>query len=328
MSFGNYAIFVASTDNYLPYVNALLNSIQKRELHRHCNLTVYLLYHDMPVEYPEAAKTAFSFRLIPVNVERADVPHPEGTKRIEFVKRARFWLVMKYAPKYDAVCLLDADMFIVSPEFAKLFDLVDGTQLCIACNERFKWNIGHDYVLDGKPILDPPQKLVQMHCSVPIIFVYKHWEDVFKSYTEICFGGRQWKNGEQKGIGDIYSWNISVVRCGKQDRIVVFPMSVMTQVHHTVIKPWTFLQVDHDYWYTYAGDRVYSVHGRVARPGYVRGYLERFDRDAGENEKPFRSKIEASLRRIQTEWYDLNFNGRLPLEAFVDTTLYAEMKGA
>ena len=64
--------------------------------------------------------------------------HNRADKNL-FVKQARFKYVKEHGTKYDAICLLDADMFIVSRNFPKLFKLIEGTSYLIGCNERFKW---------------------------------------------------------------------------------------------------------------------------------------------------------------------------------------------
>ena len=101
----DYAIFVAMTPNYCMYVNALLNSIQKQQLHIWCNLTVYLFHHDMDElpNYPTRAANAFEFDVVPVQIDRADVKHPAPTKRIEFIKRARYAKMAELAAKHDVV---------------------------------------------------------------------------------------------------------------------------------------------------------------------------------------------------------------------------------
>jgi hypothetical protein len=299
------------------YVNALLNSIEKRRLFRGCNLTVYLMHHDFPMEYFEEAQKAFSFRLLPIEIKRNDIDHPPATKRIEFVKRARFHYMPLYSKGYDAVCLLDGDMYMVSEEFMKLFDMVAHTDYLIGCNERFKWSIGDNYQFEGKPIFATPQKLYQMHCSVPIIFDMERWGHVFECYNRIAFHGTQEKNGNTTGIGDIYCWNISVQNCGKQSDVVVFPIETMCQVHRTNMKDWTYMQEEGGYWFTFAGDRVYSIQGRIAQPNFVDGSIEWYREDAKNggravNEKQV-DKIRKGLQAIQREWWDLNFNQKVNL---------------
>jgi hypothetical protein len=317
----NYAIFVACTPNFKKYLNALLNSIEKQELYKDCCLTVYVLHHEMDDRtYLRAIAETFSYTVIPVEVKREEVDHPPDTKRIEFIKRARFKYVLEYGSNYDVICLLDADMFFVNPDFMKLFDLVNGTDQLIGCNEKFKWTIGSNYVYDKAPIFFPPQKLYRMHCSVPIIFNLNHWKDVFEYYLKIAFYGREFKKEKWQGIGDIMSWNMSVYKCGKQDNIIVFPMEVMCQVHQTYIHPDRYINVENGYWYTEAGDRIYSIQGRWnANLDFLEdkmrwckeNFFDKIGRNDYDNLAP---KIQKGLIAIQQEWFDLNYCSTLKLE--------------
>ena len=322
------AIFIALTPNYIPYVNALLNSIEKRRIYDGVELDVYLLYHDFDdMKFIKEAEKAFSFNLIPIDVKRSEIQHPEETKRIEFIKRARFSYILELSMKYDVTCMLDADMLIVSEQLKNLFALVCGTDKMIGCNERYKWVIGDNFEYNGKPIFNTPTKLYHMHCSVPIIFDMKKWSDVFQYYTDICFKGRQQKGNNIVGIGDIYCWNISMIVNDRQNDIIVFPMETMTQVHQTNLKPSTFLISEKDYWHTNQGDRVYSIHGRIAEQNWYLGHLQRYRQDlekegAVDMIKRYESKVDAGLRALQQEWYDLNFNGKLPIGKVCDIMPY------
>lgn len=324
-------MFVAATGNYLMYLNALINSLIKRKIYQDCDFTLYLLHHEFPGDYvADLQNMNPPFPIIPIEIKREDFAGLPEIKRIEFVKRARFKYFMDAAVDYDVVCLMDADMFLVSDEFRNLFDLVNGTDLLIGCNERFKWVIDQYFTSEGERIFPEPVKLYKMHCSVPIIFDMKKWSHVFKYYLDICFNGWQIKPGEVRaGIGDIYAWNISIYKNAMQDKVVLFPMETMTQVHQTNIAPSTYMIDDKGYWYTGAGDPVYSIHGRVATEEFRSGHIERFISDqtkAGckENIIKFQGKIDAGLAAIQREWYDLNFNHLFKLGNYIPVEKYWE----
>ena len=317
----NYAIFVGCTPNFKKYLNALLNSIEKQGLYNDCCLTVYVLhYNGFNESYLKAITESFSYIVIPIEVKREDVHHPPETKNNEFIKRARFKYLLEYGSEYDVVCLLDADMFMVSPDFMRLFDLVNGTDQLIGCNEKFKWEIGSNYTYEGDPIFNPPQKLYRMHCSVPIIFNLNHWKEVFEYYLKVAFFGRQFKKEQWVEIGDITSWNISVYKCNKQDNIIVFPMEVMCQVHQTYIHPDRYIHVENGYWFTEAGDRVYCIQGRWnSNLDFIEDKMnwckENFFDKLGRNDfDKLAPKIQKGLEKIQQTWYDLNFKSKLVLD--------------
>ena len=322
-----FALFVAATGpdigrNYIPDVNSQLNSLQKQGI---TDLDVYLLNYGFPPDwnYCEKAVEAFDFNVIPITMSRDDVPHPKQTNPIEFTKRARYFYLMEYAKNYDAVCLMDADMFVVSPAFRGLFDLVAGTSLMVGANERFKWDVGATsyFYSDGCPIFPDPRKLHMMICNVPCLFDMNKWADVFETYKQICFDGFQFRRTEKVGIGDLYAHNIAINVHNREQDIYAFPMSTFAQVHNVWRKPWTHIINDGGNWRTFAGDRIMVVHDtkKIATdrfvPGNMAKYLEEFegwkDRDA------FEGKIRTGLRALQKEWYNLNLQQSLHLDDFM-----------
>lgn len=329
-----YAIFFAATGpvvgrNYLSDANSLLNSIQKQRLHEEINgsLDVYLIHYgfDPAWNYIAKAQNAFDFNLIPVDVDKCNLPCPDGTKAIEFIKRARYSVIVEKGVGYDAICLLDADMFFVSDEFVSMFELVTGTRKLIGANERFKWAVGPEiyFEKDGTPIFKAPDKMLSMICNVPSVFDMKEWVDVFEYYKKICFDGYQIKNGERIGIGDLFAHNIAIKKMGRESDIVMFPMEAMAQVHHVWRKPWTHLINDGGRWRSFSGDKVYLIHDtkRICQPSFVEGNIAayRAEFDGWKDRDAFEPKIRAGLQAIRNEWYDLNIgqNARLSIYDFL-----------
>lgn len=326
-----YAILVAATGllagrNYLPDVNSLLNSIQKHRLFARTDgmLDVYLLHYgfDPAWNYVKKAQAKFDFNLIGIELRPEMLPCPDGTKPIEIIKRARYFKLLDIGKQYDAICLLDADMFFVSPVFPSFFDLASGTRFMIAANERFKWSCGVNsyFESDGTSIFTAPTKLRSMICNVPIVFDLNRWVETIEYYCRICFSGYQYKGGERVGIGDLFAHNIAIQKTGRADDIIMLPMETMAQVHHVWRKPWTHLINDNGYWMTFSGDRVYMIHDtkRLSRPSFVadnmRDYRTEF---AGwtDTEKSAVG-IEKGLRAVQREWWELNFGQNTALNLY------------
>lgn len=330
-----YAIAFAATGpeagrNYLPDTNALLNSIQKRQLKHHIGaaaLDVYLFYHGFPKHwsYPERAQRAFDFNLKPVELRREDIPHPAGTNPIEFVKRARYFKLMEIAGDYDAVCLLDADMFCVAEEFGGLFEMVAGTRKMIAANERIKWYAGPgaalDYFVGEERIFPEPTRLHSMVCNVPCIVDMHEWRDVFDYYCEIAFDGHQIKDGHRVGIGDLFAHNTAIHVKGRAGDVIPFPMGCMAQVHHVWRSPWHYLINDGGRWRTWDGDRVYMIHDskKLADPKFLPGNMAEYNREweGWAQRGKFGREVEKGLRAAQREWWELNFASFLDLYQFL-----------
>jgi len=323
---GKYALFVAATPNYLSHINALLNSIYKRNLYKKCDLTVYFFHHDgFDIEYINNIQTAFPFQVIPVEITRGDFDLPTNTKRIEFIKRIRYKKMVEFGALYDVVCLLDADMFIVSDQFMALFDLIKGTDYLIGCNEKIKWDIGDNYFFEDtkKPIFETPQKLMQFICNVPSIFDMQKWRSVVECYCNIAKNGRQYKHGDKDfilGIGDLHTWSIAIQKMRMNDKVIMFPMETMAQVHYTNMRDWTFPIVENNYWRSQAGDRIYIIHGRIARKNFIEGCIDKFRQlhKGREEIEKVENKIRNGLKAIQKEFYDLNYNSIIKLSDYIE----------
>lgn len=328
-----FAIFVAATPNYIAYLNALLNSIDKRNLARHCDLSVYVFYTEgFNQDYLDSLKYTFDFKIYPMKMARSDFQELNpGMKEIEFVKRTRYKKMINLAIDYDVVCLLDCDMFIVSEQFIDLFKLIKGSKYCIGCNERFKWASGEYRFNDKELIIPHGGKMYQFICNTPAIMDMKVWKQVFEMYCKIASEGTQIKNNNVVGIGDIHSWNLAVLKLQKNNDLIVFPMETMAQVHQTYFRNRTYPIVENDYWYTFSGDRIYTIHGRVARPNFIEGVIcgPKGYRELHKGREDL-SKVEIEVRKglkaIQKEWYNLNYNHKINLDLYYRYDLKKEME--
>ena len=328
-----YAIFVASNINYLCYLNALLNSLDKQGIEN----TVYILSDNLPEQYLKDIVNRMSYEAIPVNIRYKDFDinkyndqHGRGTF---FIKRARFKYVSDFAPEYDAVCLLDADMFVVSRNFSNFFELVSGTNLLVGCNERFKWNFPNRYRFKGEPIFKDNIKDFKFHCSVPIFFDFKKWEEVFKTYNEMCFNSFEYneKNEIIKSTGDIFCWNIAVCKNQREDDVILFPMGTMTQVHHTHVLPCNHInRVSDSLWVNEENLEVFSIHGRVDKRGYkeqsLRAVTAQTQGCITDDTTLIRhlKKAERIIKEIRTEWVSLNKDYKVKLNDYIKYDLGIE----
>jgi hypothetical protein len=231
--------------------------------------------------------------------------------------------------------MLDADMFIVNRNFMNLFDLVNGTNKLIGCNERYKWVFDSKYTFNEKPIFEKNIKAYKFHCSVPIIFNLNEWKDVFDFYNQLAYNAFELDEigNIKKPIGDIYCWNISVYKNNRQNDVILFPMETMTQVHQTNSINWTRLIKDGDVWKTNAGDEVFSIHGRIGLPGWRKMHFNKVEKIIQEgnnsdnkflNEKKIINNTRRTLRAIEKEWYDLNTNHKVNIYDFVPANEYWE----
>lgn len=320
-----YAIFVNSNGGYIPFLNALLNSIDRYKL----DVDVHLLHYECPAKYLEEVQKSFNYNVILTEIKRDDFNIHEFNERNNnlFIKQSRFKYIREKGMEYDAICMLDADMFVTTSNFMNLFDLVSGTNKLIGCNERFKWVFDKKYMLNGKQIFDTPVKAHKFHCSVPIIFDLKKWTEVFDYYNQMAYNAFETDPAGKilKPVGDIYCWNISVYKNNRQNDVVLFPMAQMAQVHHTYAHPWTRLEkTGEGNWITYEGDEVFSIHGRVGNKGWYEGQMRGMEKLITEFQinKDFTNVVKSTLRNIIREWIDLNYNHKLNLGNYIPKEQY------
>jgi len=317
-----YAIFVCVTNNYLSYLNVLLNSI-----HKYClPVDVYIIYHELNIDYLRTIQYKFNFTIFPIKINKEQILQGkiQDVNNNLFIKQARFYY-LNYAYNYDSVALFDADMYITSDEIMNLFECVTGTPKLIGCNEKIKWIFDSKY-RKGKNkeiIFDEPIQSFKFHCSVPIIFDIHYWQDVIDYYISLAYKSCEVdkNNNSIKPIGDIFCWNMSVYKMKKEKNIVLFPMETMTQVHHHYFLPEKSLYKVNTQWYTEVGDLVYAIHGRIGSPGWYDGQM----RGAQKLECKYTGivlKAQKILKSIQKEWYDLNTNSAVNIYDFVPDNEY------
>lgn len=321
-------ILVATDSGYLPYFNALINSLAK-----HGNKAeVVVIHHGLAPQYIHDTSSRMPFRVIFVPVDRSvflldPATHADVDDNL-FFKQSRFRYIKEYGSRYEVSCILDADMFVVSPGFFGLFDLARSTRKLIGCNERFKWLFDERYQFNGKPILPSPVKAFKFHCSVPLILDINQWSEVFDTYNELAFNAYEVRPGTpRRRVGDMYCWNLAVYKHRRQGDVVVFPMETMTQVHSTAGLPWTrVIRHTDGIWTTQGGDEVYTIHGRIGKRDWIEGEVAAVQKKLAEFGigSPAAEKIwegaRSSYQAIRREWYALNFEQLVRLHDYVPMT--------
>lgn len=317
-----YGVFVSANRQYLPYLNALLNSLVKREVYRRQAFDLLVITDgSIPQEYQDACAAN-----LPYPVEFVQLPddyHPEWSSAWR-CKAGRYEMLRLRGCAFAACCLLDADLLAVSNQVFDFMRLVEETPYLIACNERIKWQIDSVYTLDGLPLLPEPTRLDKFHCNVPLYLDVKEWLGVLNDYQRIVFQGKELRE-QEKPVGDIYAWNIAVYREARQDDVVLMPMPGMTQVHrtgyrdrHCLLQP-----TPKGHWTTGDGDTVYCLHARPDRPGFrnieTKDEFEKFDISP--------RHFQQYARMVECEWLDVNFKYAIDLRKFVPEDLFWEAMG-
>lgn len=319
-------MLMSSNGGYIPYLNALLNSIEKYKLQDRSQFDVMVLTDDsMPQKYIDACKANLSFDVIfkHIDIEGAKLDPSWG--HAWHCKAGRYYHLFQEGKDYDACCLMDADLYIVNDEIVDYFDLVKGTKNLIGCNERIKWQISDIYQFDGEPMLEAPTKLQKFHCNVPLFMDVNKWEEVIKEYLKIIYRGIEYREGQQKIIGDLYSWNMAIYRKHREKDVMMIPMQSMTQVHRTGYRDKNCaLRRDGDgTWITGDGDIVYCLHGRPDRPSFRSLQAKNEYQKHGIDKATYKKY----LKLIEDEWKDVSFNYAVDIREFVPENAHWETMG-
>ena len=140
MEVSRYASITSCTDNYKPYLNAQLNSLDAAGVK---DLDYHLVALDIDPDYLERVEAAdFSFNVIIHRRSLVDYPFADQGKNLTS-KKSRYHLLQSRGWPYDAMLFLDVDMMIVK-DITPFLEMVAGTENIIGCNEKFKWNLIQD----------------------------------------------------------------------------------------------------------------------------------------------------------------------------------------
>lgn len=298
-------IFVCTDGGYMPATIALLRSVRER-----CpDATVVLIHWGVPAEQLDIARTMLGAQLEDVPVRRETFGNlAEGIGANLFIKQSRFRYIAERMGAFDVCCMLDADMFLTSDNFSRLFELVHGTRLLIGANEKFKWTFGPNHRGPDGPLFKEPIRALKFTSSVPLIFCPEAWRDVFELYNRLAYNAWEGK----KRMGDIFCWNAAVYACGRQNDVVALGMQRTVQVHQTWLRPGMTLWRDGRMWLTEHGDEVYSIHGRPWRPGWeaeqerlLKGICAELGMSADARAR-HEQLARAGYRAVKTEWERLH----------------------
>lgn len=231
---GEYAFIVAASANYEPAVRAMFNSLEALgNRHR----VIFLSYKfrgvpdvSFPVEFVEA---------------------PELGCQVRSTAIERFRLACEAAPDYDAICLLDADMFFLRPvdlffDVAAAGFIVTGSNgMVIDYHREFQERYGLDMGSESYVYM-------KLHTTAPI-FISRDNTDWF----EALYGARRVDSWD-----DFLYLNLLGAHMGKDRKMICLPPYAFTGIHHWQMKPATAIMEKGGIIMSGTEEEVYTVHGK------------------------------------------------------------------
>ena len=321
-----YASITSCTNNYLPYLNAQLNSFDSVG-HSHDVHVLAVNVDDRYKDYIErAGKIDWPFGLYFHEKKYEDYLKYGSLRQIaqkmrwdEMVvlsKFCRYDALLEF-DYYDAIVLLDVDMMVVH-NFEKFFELVKDTKYIIGCNERFKWWL-NGFILEGDEGRDYPHiPMDWMICNAPLFFSPQH-NIKFMECAVKTAGSLKDKNG--KYYSDIMTMNFALWMAGVTENVIALPAYAWTGVHltYTDITTRIYNRAGKK-WLSWCGEPVYIIHGRWDKEGCEAGWLsnqqKRYDelKLSEEVEKKLKGEVNTTINQIKDQFIFYNEKCKLRLE--------------
>jgi hypothetical protein len=316
-----YAALTSCSANYIQYLTALLNSLDRLDM---AGLDVHVVLIDMPAAHVRRLQqTRWSFRLVLQEKTYDDFPQYAGRRDIAtkarygvpetlISKKCRYERMAKLAD-YRAALFLDADMMVVN-DLRPFFELVEGTDLIVGCNEGFKWNMSR-FKLGGETL--PSMHMHWMICNAPLFFDPRRHRRLME---EIRHANENLVDGHDCSPGDLYCLNIALWRTGLTGRIVALPSHSWTGTHQGYLHWTSRIFQSHGRWVTRTGEPVYIIHGRWDRDGAENYHLNELEKRYDElgldddHRRRLRKQAGESVRQIKRQYHELIQNGKLPLK--------------
>ena len=208
------AYIVAASDNYRPGLIALLNSLRTYAPDAH----VMLLSFRLPDEFLQQVEARGGVTVI----------ESPGTHQVEATAIERFRIAYEVAPNYDAICLMDCDMFLTAScdvfmRAASRGMIVTGSNGMVinfnrAHQDKYGVDLGSDEYVYPK-----------VHCTAPIFVNHEHTDRFAELYNR----------RRVDSWDDFLFLNVLGILLRKDKWTITMPPYCFTGIHHFDVKPVT-----------------------------------------------------------------------------------------
>lgn len=254
-----YAFIVSANTRYVPELCALLNSLDYIN-NRH---DVHVIAFGLPESFVQQFNK-LSFRVIVHEHTPDDAVAAHGES--EILCRKRFWYAATLGQAYDAVCVLDADMFFVRA-VDHFFEIAAKTGLLIGAALEQKRVYGKEphQEVNGKQLLERPLWNPKDVCCAPLFADMRGmWGTLFAD---------SWTIFHECGFKapDMEAYNLLILDRKLSDRVLMICNSQLVGTNEKLLKPYMrVIEQGQDptpgcrLW-TESGDPIYIVHGQFVK---------------------------------------------------------------
>ncbi len=272
-----FAYFFSMCQKYIPEGTALLNSLHRVGNQQDVHISGYNL--------PESFISQFSKLSFPVIHHAISEPDArEFGGEGEILCRRRYFDAANVGQSYEAMCVLDADMWLVRP-VEQYFEIAAKTDFILGATLEQKRMYGeheHESLADGTPTLPGPVWNHKDICCAPIFVDMRKHCVIFKRSWMIFREGYR--------APDMAAINAMILAHSYSDKVLPLSNTVWVNSNEKALKPYIrFIRHDKDpepgfQLWTETGDPVYIVHGQyykqswrdqqlLNRIGCTNGYL-------------------------------------------------------
>jgi hypothetical protein len=247
-----YCYIVAATQTYLPELVVNLNSLDYVGNQNDVHLIGIELSEDFLSQLNK-----LSYSVIHHNITEEEWQKDRG--RSETVCRKRYYFAAEVGQKYDAVCILDADLvWVRDPKL--YFDIAAKTGFILGpCKEQCKtYGLEDDHhLVDDKWIWNIPRGFYNENdlCNCPVFLDAKIWGEALKMSWDV-FINHGFK------APDMDAMSLSFLQYGSQDKTILLAGNQWLGTNEQHLKPYIRVIENHGKIQTESGIPLFSYHGQ------------------------------------------------------------------
>jgi len=239
----DYLIVFPATTNYMDEACVLLKSLQKH-------------MPTIPVHVTTRNNDADCLLKEFDNVTRI-IDEPPCDTEFRQVRTTRFRHAADVAKEgYKVVCLLDADMLVVR-NFTKIFKMAESGTILVGSNNTLLRYRKKDF---DKMFVDVSDDINVVHPTFTTVPTFIN-PTIHQEYLRAIY--------ENKTGNDLDIPNLVAIQQNLMDQIYHLPSFLFTGIHHTMLKPETYVKMTDDGLYSHQGEPVYMLHGHLGDPKYL-----------------------------------------------------------
>jgi hypothetical protein len=249
-----YAIILPATTSYLSEAKVLLKSL----VNHMADIPVHIISKD------NEAEELNQFNNV-VNIYN----EPECDSEFRRIRTSRFRYAAEISNEYKSVCLLDADMLCVR-DFSNIFRMADTGMILVGSNNTLLRYRKKDFDKMAVEVPEVPEVNIvhPTFTTVPTFVNPKIHEDWLRAI---------WEN---KTGNDLDVPNLLSASLGKTNNLYYLPSYSWTNIHHTMLKPETFVRYMDGY-YSHQGEPIYMFHGHWLDDKYKKQLVEPMQKNYG-----------------------------------------------